>query len=298
MAFSYLKAGGYKMIGLICESATDTPFEVLEKDYVRWVSLRVILGEKEYRDVLEISQLEVLKFMETDIPKTSLPNYKDTYDAFEDLIKKGYEEIFAVTISSGISGTYNLFENIALEMRKKYSVKIKIIDSKNISIGAGVIVYRISELIDMGKDFEYIQNEMEKIVGEKTNVFFLVPTLKYLKANGRIGKVSASIGTFLNIKPIISVNKEGMYFDVAKSRGMKRSVEKLLEVFQKWVGNKKINAVGIYKSGNSDQTNEYVQQVIDEINKMNPNKVFVGDISSVALVHTGDGLVGIAAILY
>ncbi|MDO7976164.1 MULTISPECIES: DegV family protein [Oceanotoga] len=286
------------MIGLICESATDTPFEVLEKDYVRWVSLRVILGEKEYRDVLEISQLEVLKFMETDIPKTSLPNYKDTYDAFEDLIKKGYEEIFAVTISSGISGTYNLFENIALEMRKKYSVKIKIIDSKNISIGAGVIVYRISELIDMGKDFEYIQNEMEKIVGEKTNVFFLVPTLKYLKANGRIGKVSASIGTFLNIKPIISVNKEGMYFDVAKSRGMKRSVEKLLEVFQKWVGNKKINAVGIYKSGNSDQTNEYVQQVIDEINKMNPNKVFVGDISSVALVHTGDGLVGIAAILY
>ncbi|UYP01000.1 DegV family protein [Oceanotoga sp. DSM 15011] len=286
------------MIGLICESATDTPFEVLEKDYVRWVSLRVILGEKEYRDVLEISQLEVLKFMETDIPKTSLPNYKDTYDAFEDLIKKGYEEIFAVTISSGISGTYNLFENIALEMRKKYSVKIKIIDSKNISIGAGVIVYRISELIDMGKDFEYIQNEMEKIVGEKTNVFFLVPTLKYLKANGRIGKVSASIGTFLNIKPIISVNKEGMYFDVAKSRGMKRSVEKLLEVFKKWVGNKKINAVGIYKSGNSDQTNEYVQQVIDEINKMNPNKVFVGDISSVALVHTGDGLVGIAAILY
>lgn len=286
------------MIGLVCESATDTPKEVLAKSYVRMVSLMVILKDKAYRDVAEISHEEVLEYMKHDIPKTSSPQYGDTYNAFEDLVKSGYKEIFGVTISSGISGTYNLFENIANDIKKKYpDVNIKIIDSRNISIGAGLITYKISEMIDENQTFEYIKSKISDSIGVRTNVFFLVPTLTYLKANGRIGKIAASVGTFLNIKPIISVNEEGMYYDVAKSRGMKESVNKLMTVFESWVGKRTIHAVGIYKSGNSDQTNEYVKKVMNRIKEMEPKYIFEGQISSVALVHTGDGLVGIAAVL-
>jgi DegV family protein with EDD domain len=157
------------MIGIITDSATNTPEEYLKFDRIENVTLRVFLGEDSYKDD-ELSEEKLFAFMEHDFPKTSLPKFPDIEAAFERLVQKGCDEIISLNISSGLSGTFNIFNNVAKDIEKKHDVKIKTIDTKNISIGAGLIVVKAVEMIKEGKSFDEIVEEISKV--EKSKVLF------------------------------------------------------------------------------------------------------------------------------
>ncbi|HOB16504.1 MAG TPA: DegV family protein [Defluviitoga sp.] len=286
------------MIGLICDSATDTPKEILEKDFVEMVPLKVIINGKEYKDGIGITQQEVLEAMKYTVPKTSLPSHEDIVNAYKTLIDKGYNEIFVITVPEKLSGTFGLFNAIAEEIKEMYSdVSIEVVDSKSGSLGAAMIISKVAEYIEEGKSFEYIRGQLDILINGKSKVFFVVPTLKYLKAGGRIGKVSGTLGEVLNVKPIISINDEGEFHEVGRARGMNKAIDKLVSSFLQWVGERKLEFLAIAKSGEKEETVNYFNYVKSKLKHLNPKKIFTGEISSVALVHLGEGLVGVGGLL-
>lgn len=286
------------MIGLICDSATDTPTEILKKDFVKMVPLKVIINGKEYKDGLEITQKEVIEAMEHSTPQTSLPSREDIFDAYKSLIERGYNEIFVITVPEKLSGTFGLFYSTANEIKKIHpNITIEVVDSNSGSLGAAMIVSKVAEYIEEGKSFDYIREQLDSLINGKSKVFFVVPTLKYLKAGGRIGKVSGTLGEILNVKPIISINEEGEFHEVGRARGMNKAIDKMIDSFLQWVGEKKLEFLAVAKSGEKRETQHYFDYIMSKLEHLNPKKIFTGEISSVALVHLGEGLVGVGGLL-
>jgi DegV family protein with EDD domain len=283
------------MIGIITDSATNTPAEYMEFERLENVTLRVFMGEESYEDN-ELPEEKLFAYMENNFPKTSLPKFPDIEAAFERLVEKGCDEIISINISSGLSGTFNIFTNVAKDIEKKHDVKIKTIDTKNISIGAGLIVVKAVEMIKEGKSFDEIVEEISKV--EKSKVLFSIPTLKFLKAGGRIGKVSGTIGEILNIKPVITCNFEGIYETVSKSRGMKKAMKSMFDRAMEFVNGDEIHSLAVYHSGDEPETLKLVETLKNNLADLMDKSLhfFEGKISPTMIVHTGNGLIGMAVI--
>ena len=213
-------------IALITDSTSDVDKEMIEKYDLKVLPLRIIYKDREYIDRVTITPKEVYDNFAREIPSTSLPSIKDMEDLYLNLEEKGYTHAIAVVISSALSGTYN---TLRLVSQNHPSIETCVFDSKSLTIGEAAIIDECGEMIRGEKDFEEIVKALPEIRNRIT-VYYAVDTLKYLTKGGRIGKVSGTIGEILNIKPIISINEEGVYYTYAKAKGKKKAISKLVDI--------------------------------------------------------------------
>lgn len=275
-------------IALLVDTCIDIPKEIINQYSMYSMPLKIIYTDGEYSDGVDITPEEVYERLQTEIPKTSLPSTGEILDLLNRIKEDGYEKVLAVTLSSGLSGTNNLVSLIAKEYEE---LDIRVIDTKNIGIGAGFNAIQAAKYIQEGMDFE----ELEKVVSQninKSKVFFCVDTLEYLQKGGRIGLVASILGTAFNLKPIISCNEEGIYYNVAKIRGRKKSLDKMLELVVDFANTgKKYNVALCY--GGAKEEAEVLKKALLE--KLPHSEFYVeGQISPALGVHTGPGLIGIA----
>jgi DegV family protein with EDD domain len=108
---------------------------------------------------------------------------------------------------------------------------ITVVDSLSASYGFGFMVVEAARLAAEGKDPQEILEAAEKL-RQSRKLYFLVDTLEYLQKGGRIGKASAILGTLLNIKPILSIDAEGIIYAVEKVRGRKKAIARMIELFK------------------------------------------------------------------
>ncbi|AEX85444.1 6-phosphogluconate dehydratase [Marinitoga sp. 1135] len=278
-------------IGVVIDSGCDLPKDIAEKHNVRILPLRTFINGEEYEDGT-FSEEFLFEHLDEDV-KTSLPKPEKIKETMENMINEGYKKILTFNISHGLSGSYNIFTMVSRELREKYpDVRIENIDTLNISIGSGIIVYRALEYIEHGFSYDEILEKVKKDINNAT-VFYVIPTLKYLARGGRIGKVSAAIGNFLDVKPIISVNEEGIYYTVAKVRNIRRAVNAMYEEFLKFVGERDFYAV-VSITGKSEKAVSLQNMLFSKMRALeNSLKVFMWDVSATLAVHTGPDLVGI-----
>ena len=272
-------------IALVTDSTSDLNHEEIKKYNIHVLPLKIVYKDREYTDRVDITPEEVYSNMEVEVPTTSLPSMEEIDELFVRLKSEGYTHVIAVTISSGLSGTNN---SIRLVSENHPEMKIEIFDSLALSLGAGAIVLECGEMINEGKSFEEIVEELPK-VRDKIKLYYVLDTLKYLIKGGRIGKVSGSIGQLLNLKPIISINEEGVYYTYTKVRGRNKSITKIFDIVKESLEEKRAK-VWVLHGGAKDEARELYKK-ISEL----PNIIKVGfsDISPVAGVHTGPGLIGV-----
>lgn len=283
-------------IGIVVDSGTDIPENIVREYNIEVVPLRIIIDGKIYEEG-EISEEFLLKRMDDSKVETSLPNPDSIKNTLEKLINSGIKKILTFNISSNMSGTYNLFRIVSNEIKEKYSdVIIKNIDTLNISIGAGIFAYKAAKMINEGKTFDEIVNWCNDHK-RNSKVFFVIPSLKYLARGGRIGKVSAKIGELLNIKPVISINDDGIYYTISKVRGFKKSFKKVYEEFLNFVDGKK-HMAAVYISGASKEFENLQNNFFEKISGLEHTvEVIVGKVSSTLLVHSGPDMFGIGALI-
>lgn len=273
-------------IGIITDSAADLLKGEYDENLVKIAPLKIAFKDGDYKDGVTISPEETYRRMDTEIPKTSLPDGKDMSSAIDYFVDNGFTHIIGVFISSGLSGTYNAFRNIA-EARNE--IVIESIDTKNLSMAEGSAVIKAEEMIKDGKSFQDIIS-MVKSRKNKVNTYFVLDTLEYLIKGGRIGKVSGTIGQLLNIKPIIHVNEDGIYHTVEKARGKKQSINKLLEYVEKNHLSKFAANIYIVHGGVLEEGKE-----VEELVKKLPNvkSINLRQLTPSLSVHTGKGLIGL-----
>ena len=271
---------------ILTDSTCDLSQEQLADLPIKVLPLKVIYSDKEYQDRVDIEPEDIYEQFEEEIPTTSMPSPEEVKEAFLDLKKQGFENVLAIHISSGLSGTYNMVQMVSNQVE---GLNIKTIDSKSLSMGLGRLVLYASELIKEGLAFNKLAAKVEEKV-DSIEVFFVVKTLKYLKKGGRIGRVKGTIGELLNIKPIISINEDGEYYTYDKTRGRKRSINKLYNTAKDHLKNG-LNKVDIMHSGSIDEA----QNLVNKFKSLgNVTDTFLGQLGPAMIVHAGPGLIGVA----
>ncbi|AAK78924.1 DegV family protein with EDD domain [Clostridium acetobutylicum] len=273
-------------IAIITDTTADLTEEFIKENDINVLSFRIIYKDKEYKDKVDITSEEVYRNFEIEVPKSSMPSLQDMEDLYKKLEEEGYTHAIGITLSSGLSGIFNGLKMIADEHSK---IKSFIYDSKLISLGEGALVEECSKMIHNNKSFDEIVKAIPEI-RKKIHLFFVVGTLDYLKKGGRIGKIAGTIGKLLNIKPIVSVDDNGVYYAYDKVRGRKQSLNRVMEIAKDITKNSKCRAYVMH--GDAEKESKEFFKKVKELPNIN-NAFYNGCISPVSGVHSGPGLVGL-----
>ena len=160
------------------------------------------------------------------VVRTSLLNTHLFLSQFAPILTQGLDIIY-ISMSSGISGTYQAACIAAEQLRELYSGRfIHIVDSLGCGFGNGMLAIRAAELSRQGVDAREAAGILDAEVPH-TCQYFTVDDLNFLKKTGRVSGFTAKIGTVLNVKPILFGDKTGHIISCAKVRGRRKSIEAL-----------------------------------------------------------------------
>lgn len=273
---------------IMVDSGCDISQEFIEQYDIKVLRLKVLYGDRMYSDGLDIDPLEVYRRFPQEIPTTSTPNMYEVSELVNEIKSEGYEKIIGITISSGLSGTYNA---VAMAFEEE-DIETFAFDTKNISIGAGLLAMWAAKKLSEGWTFEAVKHGLNDKIND-SKVFFYMDTLDYLRKGGRISPAVAIVGKALNLKPIISCNEKGTYYTVSKIRGQHKGLEKLMDSLKDYIGDKK-SYLAIM---NGDGT-RYLDIIRARIKEMFPQCEVVVDkqITATMAIHTGPGLIGVGVL--
>lgn len=225
------------------------------------------------------------------LPKTHALSPAKYVETFEPIFQEG-KDVLYVHFSAAMSGTFNAMEIARRELAEKYpDRKLYTIDTKAITILSYNIVCEIGELAQNGATVEEIQAWAEKEV-DKFAVYFYADDLKFFGRSGRVSNFSANMGNLLGIRPILTMTSEGVMCSVAKARGKKATVEKLLEYVRTLQENIKDHRVIIGHTDALDQAQEIERLLKAEYGEDLPTQIVV--VNPTAGSHCGPGTIGVS----
>ena len=218
--------------------------------------------------------------------KTACPSPNEFLEKY-----KGDENIFVVTISSKLSGTYNS----AMTAKKMYMEQfedkaIHVFDSLTAAIGETMIAIKIKELIDEGDGVKDIVSKVEQYISELKTIFVL-DSLDNLMKNGRLSKLKGRFAQFLHIKPILSEDGNGEIKMIDQSRGSKGALKKLVDQIEKQGVVSENKKLGIAHC-NALERALYVKKLIEE--KYNFKEIIITEANGLSAVYADEGGIIIA----
>ena len=212
------------MVRIITDSAADFEPAELEKLNISCIPLSVMLEDKSYRENIDLGKKQFYELLASTgaTPKTSQPSPDLLFDLFRDAKNAGDEAIY-ISISSGISGTY---QTARITLEDVECDDCYVVDSLNATAGERLLVEYAVRLRDEGKGAEEIVAALESL-RDKITLFACIDTLEYLYRGGRISQTVYKLGTMAQVKPIIRVSEEGTIEVPAKAMGMRKGLDML-----------------------------------------------------------------------
>lgn len=192
------------------------------------VPMKVIAGENEYVDTPALDVADMVQFLRGYKGKSgsSCPNVQEWMDAFQ-----GEDDVFALTISGALSGSYNSASQAAeLFMAENPGRKAYVIDTLTAGPQQIMIAEKLKDLINAGLDFESVKEQVLDYANH-THILFCLESMLNLARNGRVSTAAATIAGILGIRGVGDV-REGQITTVAKPRGAKKATQTLLEMLK------------------------------------------------------------------
>lgn len=276
-----------KKVAIVTDTTCDLSDELIRINNIFLVPLQIVYATRSYRDRMEITSDKVFDMLSKEVPKSSLPLPEDVTKILDEIVDLGYTDILYISISAGLSGSYNLIRLLAMEYTK---LNIEVVDSSSLSMGLGFLVMEAAKVIKKTGDIALAKKAIANI-RKSMSVMFVLNTLEYLRKGGRIGRVEGTVGNLLNIKPVIAVNDEGVYYTVTKGKGFKKSINAMVEEIKERYQDKKISLAVVYGKQMDGATN-----LLESLKpKLNIDTSYITQVSPVLGMHTGPGLLGIIA---
>ena len=260
-----------------------------DDERIEAVPLTLMVGGESIIDDETFDQKDFLKKVAAcpECPKSACPSPERYMKAYE----CEADHIYAVTLSSELSGSYNsavLGKSLFLEDNP--GKKIHVFNSKSASGGESLIAMKIVECEEKGLSFEEVIETVDKYI-EEMSTFFVLENLETLRKNGRLSRVKALVASALKIKPVMGSTPEGSICQFDQARGMNKAIVKMVE----HVGEKGINihekTVAITHC-NCPERAKMLEEAIRE--RLNPAKIVVMDTAGVSSMYANDGGVIVA----
>jgi len=278
-------------IALLTDSCADLSPKLAADNHIYIVPLRILCADGEYADGVNIRNTDIYRRLKDgELPQTSLPSVESVGAVLEEIKNAGYDGVIAVMLSSGLSGTYNLVRLIAEESSDDFPIRV--FDSISGSLGQGLTVLQLAEDIQNGMDWETLVERRTPQLIAGTFPFFSVDTLEYLMKGGRIGKVTATAGTLLQIKPIITFAPDGQLQSIAKVRGRNQVIDKLVAMTVDRCGSHKKYNLAVANGGAPAEMETVRQKLTAAL--PNYDHIWDGEIDGTLSVYIGSGILGAA----
>lgn len=276
---------------IITDSATDLPKEVEEHFHLHIIPTPFLINGEDYLDRESMSTEEFYRKLEdssNDISTYHINSYMFR-NAFEPYAKAG-DEVLYCCFSTGIAGTFNAASMAKEELLEEYpDFQITIKDCRSVSLGFGLVVYKLLVMQEKGASREEILEAADYYVDHIQHIF-TVETLYYLMKGGRVSKLSGTVGEALQIKPILTVNREGALDVLEKVRGRKKSLRTLINYVKKTGIDLPEQTIGLCH-GEDPETMEQVKKVLME--EVHPAQILTSCVGCAIGAHAGRGIIGI-----
>lgn len=211
-------------IRIIVDSGSNFTAEEVAKYDLGWIPLHIVYPDGRIIDDEPHLGQELYDDIATGKLSTSQPTPEKIRTVFEETLSR-YDYGVYLPLSSALSGTYMAAKMVVSEMKTD---RIKVIDSKQITIGIDVLVMRILEEIEKGVDFCRIE-ELFNDIRSRQRFYFLLETLEHLKRGGRIGRAKYVVGTMLRVVPLLVIDDDGYINASKKARGVKKVIKMIDE---------------------------------------------------------------------
>ncbi len=276
-------------IAIISDTDTSLPLSSLQEWGIIQVPITIHFGEEILEACTGITDQGLVDRVIRDgiMPTTAAPSPGAFSTAYQQVFDSGADEVICLTVSSGVSATYQA----ALAAKELHpDKKITVFDTQSISMGQGYMVLEAARLAREGKSTEEILKAAVDI-RDRTHLYAALDTLKFMAMSGRVGHLTAEMANVLNIKPILTI-LDGKLDLLEKVRTRKKAWSRVLELSIESRGNKEIDQMYILHVAAKDLAEEFEELLRAALPC--PDDIPITGLTPGLSVHTGAGLVGVA----
>jgi DegV family protein with EDD domain len=252
------------------------------------VPLTVLFGHETFLDRVTITTDEFYRrLVEGKIwPASTQPSPQDFANAY-DKAAENTDEILTVTLSSGLSGTYQSAK-AGIELKKNKKCRVEVIDSQTVAMGMGLVVLSAAKEAQNGAKLDKLVDFTKKAL-TRSHFIAYFDTLKYLAKGGRIGKAAGLVGSMLSVKPLLST-KGGEMSPVTRLRSRAAGMEYLYNFITSF---KKIEMVGIEHTTDKESADALVNRFAAAFPKV---PIIRSTVSPVLGVHGGPNAMAVTVL--
>ncbi|WP_207696088.1 hypothetical protein DOK67_0002498 [Enterococcus sp. DIV0212c] len=277
-------------IALVTDSIADLPADYLLENQIHVLPMNILIGNASYIDKVTIQseQLFEMNRNSNEVMTSSQPGIKTVENLFSFLETK-YEAILVITVSGSLSGTFHTVSEAAKRMASS-STKIEVIDSKQNSAAQGLLVMSANEWIQSGLPLDEVAKRT-KNKRKHLKILVSVDDLEPMIASGRIPQFAGRIAKKINLKPIVSLGKNGKGKLSDFTFSLSSNERKIIRQLKKMHKKKKITRYTVIHANSQDRALAWRDKLVAELG-FQPS--YIMGISTVVALSAGQGCVAIA----
>ena len=269
---------------IVLDSTADFPDAPQRFPNWRVVPLYVRFGAESFKDYVELSPEEFYARLRTseELPTTSQPTPADFLATYREL--EGYERVYSLHISGDLSGTYASATTAADEVGGD---KIRTVDTGTASAAVAMLGLALQRRLERGTDDDELDRLLERYQRD-AGLLFTVDTLEFLHRGGRIGRAKAWAGNLLNVKPILTIERE--VIPLKRVRGNQKAMRMFVDEFTSRSEDSPTLRVGIAHADAPERARQLEKMVRGE--RPQAQIELVTSLGAVVGTHAGPGTVG------
>lgn len=277
-------------IAVVTDSVACIPPELVAKHSIHVAAVQVIWDKKTYRDGVDMSMKEFYNRLRTSktLPTTSSAIQGDYIQIFESLRGK-VDGIVVIALSGTLGASYN---SALTASEIVPETPVQVVDTYTAMLAQGFIVLEAAKAAEEGLSLQEIADTARNAV-PKTNIFWAMDTLDYMRRGGRVSLPQAVLASWLKVKPILSIETEdGKVHPLERTRTKPKAMDKLLEIMEQRV--KKDGGplhIGVVHGDIPDEAERLKQRILE---RFKPVEVLTNEITPVIGTHLGPGAIGMA----
>ena len=275
---------------IVLDSCGELPAELLGDHRFERVPLGLEVGEYKILDDENFDQAEFLRKVAESpkCPKSSCPSPERFMESYSE---PEAEHVYAVTLSSPLSGSYNSAELGKKLYHEKYGdKKIHVVDSRSASGGETQIALKLVDLEEAGLPFEEIVERIEEF-RDNLHTYFVLDNLETLRKNGRLTGVKALVASTLSIKPVMGADK-GEIIQRSQTIGIKKALSRMAELVAKEVKGPEEKRLVITHCNAPDRAEQVKKMILE---KVRFRECIIMDMRGVSTMYANDGGVIVTA---
>ena len=273
-------------IQIVTDSACDIPEEVINSYRIKVIPNYVNIGDKSYQDGVDITRQQFYSGLGNfpSHPKTAAPGPELFSKIYQQAAQNGFDHVLSIHVAGKLSSTCNS----ALQAAKESKIPVTVHDSEQLSLGAGLQVITACKAAAEGNSIQEIKQILTDL-GNRTHVYAILDTLKFLYLSGRVNLAMRGIGSILRIKPLMTVYKGIPIFE--KVRTQSKAIERMFQHIQKLGPLEHVSIVHTQALGAAKKLYQKAQSLIPE-----NNQPYIQTVTPAVGAHVGPNGIGLVCV--